>query len=164
MLLRYLVLIAWVGATGVAAGAARWQGVVTHVTDGDSLWVRPSAGGAPQRIRLHGIDAPEICQADGPEARAALQRLIEGRELQLQVLRVDDYGRPIARVTVQGVDVARALVREGHAWSYRWRRSPGPYAQEEAEARGAGRGLFAAREPQRPYDFRRRHGPCEWGR
>jgi micrococcal nuclease len=161
MRLRFLVLIACMGAASVAAVPARWQGVVTRVTDGDSLWVRPSAGGAPQRIRLHGIDAPEICQAYGLEARAALQRWVKGRELELQVLRTDDYGRPITRVTLQGADVARALVREGHAWSYRWRRSPGPYAQEEAEARSAGRGLFAAREPQRPYDFRRSHGPCE---
>jgi endonuclease YncB( thermonuclease family) len=113
------------------------------------------------RLPLDGIDAPEICQAYGLEARAALQRWVKGRELELQVLRTDDYGRPITRVTLQGADVARALVREGHAWSYRWRRSPGPYAQEEAEARSAGRGLFAAREPQRPYDFRRSHGPCE---
>lgn len=142
---------------------ARWQGVVTHVSDGDSLWVRPADGGAPRRIRIHGIDAPEACQAHGQQARAALERQVKGREVQLQVLRVDDYGRPLARLASGGEDVARAMVRQGHAWSYRYRRHLGPYATEEAEARHAGRGLFAAGQPERPYDFRRRHGPCARG-
>ncbi|KQP13321.1 hypothetical protein ASF43_19535 [Pseudorhodoferax sp. Leaf267] len=138
----------------------RWQGVVTHVSDGDSLWVRPSTGGAPRRVRLHGIDAPEGCQAHGPAAQAALQRQLKDRQVQLRVLRVDDYGRLLARVWVGGEDVARAMVRQGHAWSYRYRRDQGPYAREEDEARQARRGLFAGAAPERPYEFRRRHGPC----
>lgn len=139
---------------------AQWEGVVTRVSDGDSLWVRPEGGGPPRRIRIHGIDAPELCQAYGRASRAALAQQIKGRQLGLQVLRVDDYGRPLARLTLDGEDLARRLVWQGHAWSYRYRQDPGPYAQEEAEARQARRGLFAAPEPERPYDFRQRHGPC----
>lgn len=142
---------------------ARWQGLATHVSDGDSLWVRPAGGGAPRRIRLHGIDAPESCQPHGREARDALERQVAGRSLRLQVLRTDDYGRLLARLSVDGEDMARTLVRQGHAWSYRYRQNPGPYAQEESEARQARRGLFAAGLPERPYEFRRRHGSCTPG-
>ena len=35
------------------------------------------------------------------------------------------------------------------------------FERAEAEARTAGRGLFAKPDPQTPADFRRRHGPCQ---
>lgn len=140
---------------------AQWQGVVTHITDGDTLWVRPDAGGAPRKIRIHGIDAPESCQPHGPEARGALALLAHGRAVQVEVLRVDDYGRPLARLRLGQDDVARTMVQQGHAWSYRFRHNDGPYAQQEQQARNARRGLFAAELPERPYAFRRRHGSCK---
>lgn len=165
VLSRLFVLLLALGAAVAAwaeAGTAPWQGVVTRVTDGDSLWVRPESGGRSRRVRISGIDAPELCQVYGQEARAALARQVKGRELTLEVLRLDDYGRPLVRLALDGDDVARRMVLQGHAWSYRYRQDPGPYAQEEAEAREARRGLFAAPEPERPYDFRKRHGPCTW--
>jgi endonuclease YncB( thermonuclease family) len=143
-----------------AQAADAWPGRVTYVSDGDTLWVRPAAGGRPRKVRLHGIDAPELCQAHGPEARSALQHEVLGREVNVQPLRDDDYGRLLARLRLGGQDVAAPLVRAGHAWSYRYRRSPGPYAEEEGEARAARRGLFADARAQRPYAFRRQHGPC----
>ena len=169
VLSRLFVLLLALGAA-VAAGAdgpgqtepAAWQGVVTRVTDGDSLWLKPGSGGRLLRVRISGIDAPELCQAHGREARAALARQVRGRELTLQVLRMDDYGRPLVSLTLDGDDVARRLVQQGHAWSYRYQHDPGPYALEEAEAQQARRGLFAALQPERPRDFRKRHGPCTW--
>lgn len=139
---------------------SHWSGELSRVSDGDTVWVRPMAGGRPRKLRLHGIDAPEICQAHGPEARRALERLALRRQVQVQVLRVDDYRRPIARVRLDGQDLGALMVREGHAWSYRYRHNPGPYVREEEQARAARRGLFAAAQPQRPYAFRRSHGPC----
>lgn len=57
----------------LSVAAWAWSGVVTHVSDGDTVWVEPTQGGEAQKIRLLGIDAPEICQAWGPQARDALQ-------------------------------------------------------------------------------------------
>lgn len=144
----------------VAAPSAAWRGTVTHVTDGDTLWVRPQRGGAPRVIRLDGIDAPELCQHHGEAARAALVGHVLGQTVQVQVRRRDDYGRALARVRLQGQDVGGWLVRQGHAWSYRYRRSAGPYATQEKQARDQRLGLFRAPGAQRPRDFRRRHGPC----
>ena len=55
------------------------EGVVTQVTDGDSLWVTPP-GQRGIEVRLRDIDAPEICQAWGEEARRALEGLVLGQE------------------------------------------------------------------------------------
>lgn len=156
-MLAAALLCAW---PAWADARASWSGTVSRVSDGDTLWVRPAAGGRPRKLRLHGIDAPEICQAHGQQARKALQRLVLRRQVEVQVLRVDDYRRPIARVLLDGQDLGARMVRDGHAWSYRYRHNPGPYLREEQQARGARRGLFAAPGPQQPYAFRRSHGPC----
>ncbi len=143
-----------------AQAEKRFTGVVTHVSDGDTLWVLPDSGGAPRKVRLDGVDAPELCQRGGLASRRALEQAALNHPVQVQVRRRDDFEREVARVHVDGQDLGARLVREGQAWSYRWRRSAGPYAVEEEQARLARRGLFVEAQPERPRDFRRRHGPC----
>lgn len=159
-----------VGALGLLLGAttpagAGFEAQVTHVSDGDTLWVRsvPTAEeprGKRLKLRLIGLDAPERCQPHGAQARDALKQRVSGRQVVVDVVATDAHGRALSRVALEGRDVGAALVRDGHAWSARWRDDPGPYAPEEAEARAARRGLFAAATPEPPRDFRRRHGPC----
>lgn len=146
--------------TASAHAELPFTGVVSYVTDGDTLWVRPRTGEAARKLRLDGIDAPEICQPGGAAARAALQQMVLRQQVVVTIRRNDDYGRGLARIEFAGGDVGAQLVRAGQAWSYRWRRDPGPYAAEEAAARQAHRGLFAAADAERPRDFRQRHGPC----
>lgn len=146
-------------ASLACASAHALSGVVTHVTDGDTLWVRPE-GGAPVKVRVQGIDAPERCQAWGLQSREALAARVLHRHVQVRTRARDAYHRTIGSVALDGHDVAAWMVREGHAWSQRWRRSPGPYAAEEAEARRFQRGLFAAPAVVEPRQFRKAHGPC----
>ena len=145
-----------------ATGQA-WLARASYVVDGDSLWVRPSGGARRVRLRLEGIDAPEICQRHGPQARSALLALVQDEPLRVSVRAYDRFGRGIAAVQRQrdGMDVAAGMVERGWAWSdaHGWRR--GRYESEEAAARAAGRGVFAAHAQERPAEFRRRHGPCE---
>jgi len=142
------------------ARAEVYPAVATWISDGDTLWVQPKGGGAPRKLRLLGIDAPEICQAGGPASRDSLRQLVQGQTLRVEVKYLDDYGRALARVHVAEVDVAAELVLRGQAWSARWHRSPGPYARQEAQARLEKRGLFAQPGAQQPRDFRRQHGSC----
>lgn len=142
------------------AWAASYAGHVTHVSDGDTLWVRPAQGGAALAVRIEGIDAPELCQPGGPEARAALASQVLHRPVRVIGSGHDDYGRSIARVEAAGGDVGGWLVRHGHAWSYRFRRDPGPYAREQRQARQARRGLWDAPQPMEPRLFRQFNGPC----
>lgn len=152
--------LVWSMLVSVAAAAESWRGTVTHVSDGDTLWVRPQAGGKPRSVRLDGIDAPELCQAYGETAREVLATRALGQTVQVRVRVHDDYGRALAHVGLHGEDLGGWLVRHGHAWSYRYRGQSGPYSRLEARARSQRLGLFAEGLPERPREFRRRHGAC----
>lgn len=158
--LRHLVLLA-VAMCAVAAQAGSFRGVVTHVTDGDSLWVRPAGQRQAVEIRLLDIDAPEGCQAFGREAREALAARVLKQAVVVRTRGHDDYGRTLARVRHRDQDVGAWLVREGHAWSPRYRGRAGRHQQLQEQARRARAGLWAGRDPQEPRSFRRSHGRCE---
>lgn len=89
------------------------------VPDGDGFMF----AGLP--IRLHGMDAPEYdqeCHDDegrawpcGERARWRLYELLRGREVCIDVLDVDHYGRLLAICRVGGQDVGSMMVREGWA-------------------------------------------------
>ena len=143
-----------------AAHAAVFRGTVTYVTDGDTLWVRPAAGGAPVEIRLLDLDAPERCQAFGAQAREALRHRLLHQAVRVRTRGTDDYQRQLVRIEHRGHDVGAWLVRNGHAWSMTYRRRPGPYARFEAQARAERKGLWAQPGAVAPRQFRRRHGRC----
>ena len=143
------------------AQARSFQGVVTHVTDGDSLWVRPASGGAPRQIRVQGIDAPEICQAFGVPARDALAAHVLHRRVAVNSRAQDSYQRALGRVSLNGQDLGAWMVGRGYAWSHRFRRHGGPYAAQEAQARKARLGLWAHGPAIEPREFRKRHGSCK---
>lgn len=131
------------------------------MTDGDSLWWKPDAGGRALRVRLKGIDAPEICQKHGTASREALVALVQGRPVQLEPLGKDDHGRVLGRLRTPDVpDVAARLVEQGQAWSYRFQGDSGPYKALEDQAVSARRGLHKDPDALLPRAFRSRHGPC----
>lgn len=150
-LLGGLVLLA-------ASTAHAMTGVVTHVTDGDTVWVRED-GRKPVSVRLHGIDAPERCQDGGEEAAEALRGRVLRKQVHVETHAVDGYGRLVGTVTLGGEDIGEWLVTQGHAWSPRYRNVPGPYADKERLARSRHRGLFA-RPAVEPKVFRKANGPC----
>lgn len=137
---------------------------VVHVTDGDTVWVELGESdqlpGGRVKVRIHGIDAPESCQAGGPEARTALAQRLQGRSVRIHLHRQDAYARWLGRLRHEGEDVGAWMVTEGWAWSYRFASGRGPYDDEEAQARAARRGLFAHPDPMPPWVFRQWHGPC----
>ncbi len=140
-----------------------WQGIVIHVTDGDTLRVRPLGSNNKSdsvRIRIDGIDAPESCQTYGVKSAAALKKLLISKQVTVISKRFDDYGRDVAKVTLDGVDVGGWMVQNGHAWSYHYRFSKGPYGAEEKAAERERLGLFADASAVNPKDFRREHGSC----
>lgn len=157
-----LLLLGLAGA-GVAQAMS---GVVIRVSDGDTVWVRPD--GEPRRkpvkLRLVGIDAPERCQAWGPEATAALSSQVLQRRVEVPTRGVDAHGRLLGGLLLpDGRDVSAWMVSQGHAWSPRFRRHPGPYAPQQRDAQARRAGLFADPAPVEPWVFRKAHGPCELG-
>ena len=140
--------------------AHAWLGVVTHVSDGDTVWVQPAAGGAAFKVRVLGIDAPEICQVWGPQSRLALQQVVQGQWVDVQGRSTDSYGRLLAQLSRQGQDVGAWMVANGHAWSYRYQKQAGLYDAQQALAQSQRAGLFADTSAVQPRWFRRRFGSC----
>jgi micrococcal nuclease len=138
-------------------------GVVTRVVDGDTLWVMTAdPNAAPLVVRLEGIDAPERCQSGGSEAADAMTKIALGRQVVLKVKARDSHGRLVARVLRDGeFDLGDRMVRDGQAWSARYRYDRGPYVAQERMAEALNRGVHADAAAVLPAEFRRRHGPCE---
>ena len=152
-----LVLIAF---SSQAASRQAKLGVVTRVVDGDTLWVTTSASQQTLKVRIQGIDAPEICQPGGLQAREALERRVLGHTVTVTSGAHDDYGRTIGTLHLQGQDMGRWLVSQGHAWVYSYRHKRGAYADELRQARLAQRGVFSDVAAEEPRMFRKRHGSC----
>ncbi len=155
--LRRLLVLSWCG-WGCVAWA--WPGVVTHVSDGDTVWVQPLQGGEVYKLRLQGIDAPEICQPWGPQARAALHALLQGQVVEVQGRYRDTYGRLLAQLSRQGIDVGAWMVGQGYAWSYSYQHRAGMYDALQVMAQSQHLGLFADAQAMQPRWFRKRFGSC----
>jgi micrococcal nuclease len=138
-----------------------FTGVVTHVTDGDTVWVALPAGSTPVKLRIEGIDAPEICQAGGAEAKAALAERALKRAVTVRVRAIDTYGRRVGKIFDDTEDIGARQVKNGHAWSLRYRRDKGPYIREERVARSLSRGLHQGGTAIEPRLFRQQHGSCK---
>ena len=157
-----LIVLTLLAGASVQATAVTQQthlGLVTRVTDGDTLWVQTSAVRRPLKVRIQGIDAPEICQSGGVKARDALKRQTLGKSVTVNSSAHDDYGRTVGTVYVQGADIGRWMVVQGHAWVYTSRSKKSPYDNEFAQAQRARQGVFSA-FAEEPRLFRKRHGLC----
>ena len=159
-MLAPLTGLLYLGQASAAPVMQTQSGVVTRVVDGDTVWVKTGFAVHPLKVRISGIDAPEICQAGGGDARDALKQRVLGQLVTVSFKQHDSYGRALASVTLQGEDVGRWMVVNGYAWSYRFRRSAGPYALEQSQAVQSRRGIFSTGGAQNPRTFRKRHGSC----
>ncbi len=147
------VLIALLLNPGSPVRAATYTGDVTHVTDGDS--VNAHIEGTDYEVRLAEIDAPEFGQNGHAQARRNLSRMVLGRTVQLRVIDIDQYGRIVAWLVLNGLEVNRELVRTGHAWAYRDFLLDQTLLDDEAHARSAARGLWREGAPTAPWLYRR---------
>lgn len=143
-------------AAALAAGSARadFTGRVVGVADGDTLTVL--VGARQVRVRLWGIDAPERGQPWSSRSRDALAARAMHRDALVGTRGTDGYGRTLARVAVDGVDLGEAQVRDGMAWVYRRYTKDRPMIAIEDEARAARRGLWSLPDPEPPWAWRAR--------
>ncbi len=130
-------------------------GKIVGVHDGDSITLL-TLGKGQHKIRLDGIDAPELSQAQGGQAKATLSGLVMGREVIVDDKGRDRYERTLGVVTVDGKNVNLEMVRLGYAWHYVKYSSDRALAEAEEEARAAKRGLWKDRLPVAPWDWRRK--------
>jgi endonuclease YncB( thermonuclease family) len=164
MLIRLTAFVLLLPPLAAAAFTAAFTATVVAVHDGDTLTVLHQQQAV--RVRLGGVDAPEINQPFGPEARAFTADLALGRTVTVVVEGTDRYDRVVASVVLAG---GRALSHEvvaaGLAW---WSRefAPTDSALEtlESSARRQRRGLWAGEEPTPPWQWRKQeHRPAGRG-
>ncbi len=143
-----------------------FEALATHVSDADTLWVTTPEG-ARLKLRLLGIDAPEICQQGGKAASDQLKARVLRQRVRVESRARDDYGRALARVWLASEpqpDSANAinawLVAQGLAWSD-GQPGRGQYGAQERSARDRKLGVHAQVGAELPRDFRKRHGPCQ---
>lgn len=113
---QVVVLVALLVAARCGAGEL-FSGRVVSVRDGDTLEVM--RGAKAVRVRLWGVDSPELAQAFGQRAKQRTSDLVFGRDVRVTVVDHDRYGRLVAQVEVDGRDLGEALIRAGMAWWYR---------------------------------------------
>lgn len=142
------------------ATADTHHGTIVGVADGDTVTLL-DAERRQHRVRLGGIDAPERSQPFGRRARESLAALAHGRPAVADCPKTDRYGRAVCRVVVDGRDIGLEQVRRGYAWhAVRYAHEQPEavrreYARAEQRARSIGAGLWSARDPVPPWDFRR---------
>ena len=127
------------------------------VIDGDHIEIRADADAREYRVRLAGIDAPELKQPFGPECRDALADRVLDRPVRVLVLDEDDQGQLLGVVYAGGRCVNTLLVRDGFAWRFA-RHTPSKALEEgQREAERMKRGLWATPNATPPWIWLRTH-------
>lgn len=152
----------WMLAAPVVARAEETerilQGTVVRVSDGDTMDVR-IGDGSLVRVRLYGVDAPELSQTFGGEARRYAAATVLKRNVQVHQKDIDKYGRLVGQIFVDGRDLGLELLQAGMVWWYRQYCDDPLYGQAQDSAQQQRRGLWGAPggDPQAPWEYRRAH-------
>ncbi|MDO5711704.1 MAG: thermonuclease family protein [Micrococcales bacterium] len=130
---------------------------VVGITDGDTIRVR--VDGTTQRIRVIGIDTPELAQREcfAREAASAMQSLAQSRSVRLEVDPTqadrDRYGRLLRHVVLpDGRLAAQVLIAGGFGREYTYAADyahQAAFRSAESSARNAGLGVWSAGCAQR---------------
>lgn len=129
---------------------------VISVVDGDTFLGLNDAGDTVT-YNVYCIEAPELEQPNGYEARKYLYNMILQRRVEVTAMGQTPHGVQVIASTRDNDDVADVMLRSGFAWyrndtvnELRYRRSE-RFAQEE------GVGIWASPDPVAPWEWRRRH-------
>ena len=133
-------------------------GTVIAVHDGDTITMKNESG--QKKIRLAGIDAPELNQPYGVESREALKGAVIDRQVQIETTKADKYGRVVGKVVLDGQDINLKQVQTGVAWVYReYLRELSKldkflYLEAEEQSKAVGAGLWKEISPIQPREWR----------
>lgn len=132
---------------------------IVSVSDGDSLTLIASDE-QTYKIRLQGIDAPEKKQPYGQACTQQLRHMSATKKPQVTLYKKDRYARLVAKIVIDGKDVALEQLKQGCAWHYKAyakeqsAADQKAYARAEQQARQSKRGLWQDKRPQAPWDYR----------
>ena len=135
-------------------------GTVIRIVDGDTL--RINIEGFEMPVRLWGIDAPEMTQSNGPEAKRNLEMLVPaGSRAAIHPVNRDRYGRIVA-VVDNDTEMAVNFTMVLRGWAYHYRqydpRINGCFAHAERAAQDGRKGIWqgGVNGDKRPWEHRRK--------
>lgn len=141
-----------------SAVASSWTAEVIRVNDGDSITVKHDK--RIVKVRLYGIDSPEIEQPYGRTSRSIVRQWLVGKRVKVEPMYRDSYGRTVAQVWAGDALVNAELVKNGAAWVYprfcRERDICEPMARMQQNAQQARLGLWQNEKPEPPWQWKRK--------
>lgn len=135
-------------------------GRVVGVADGDTITVLDSRN-TQHKIRLAGIDAPEKKQDFGQVSKRALSDLVFGKQVSVDWIKEDRYGRIVGKVRLLERDINLKQIKNGMAWFYRKYQNElsqedrQDYLHAEEDASKSQLGLWQLTDPVPPWEFRK---------
>jgi endonuclease YncB( thermonuclease family) len=147
-------LIITVAVANAYASDVLLEAEVIGIVDGNTLTIKFKDDDAYD-VQLAGVDAPELIQEYGDQARQFLQKKILNKKVKVQLQGKDRWGNRLAVVWLKGeVDLRVELLKEGFAWTAE--RNPIPELENvRIEAQNKRKGLWQSAEPTPPWAFRR---------
>ncbi|ADE10899.1 thermonuclease family protein [Sideroxydans lithotrophicus] len=139
----------------LSAQAETFSARVIAVMDGDTVMVLRQ--GQRIKIRLANIDAPEKDQPFGPQSRDSMLEMVDKKQVQVDSQAVDQYGRIVGLLSVNGLSVNQAQVKRGMAWEYSHYHSDKTYLALQSEAQRLRLGLWSQAQPVPPWQWRELH-------
>jgi len=133
---------------------------VLKVSDGDTINIQKVENGKfvgeILRIRMYGMDAPEKTQDYGSESRQALEKLVAGKNLSVEVKNKDRYGRTVAIIYADGKNVNEEMVKTGNAWWYQeYAKKDAQFEEYQENAKQKKLGLFSRKGYTEPWNYRK---------
>lgn len=134
-------------------------GRVIAIGDGDTLTLQ-DAQHQQHPVRLAGIDAPELAQAFGQQAKTGLSVLALNQQAVAHCANQEPNRPALCAVTIGGKDIGLAQIRNGWAWWYRENaaglsvQAQSDYRQAEFEAKIHRLGLWNSKNPIPPWQWR----------
>lgn len=133
-------------------------GKVIRIADGDTFTLL--VGKKQNRIRLHGIDAPET-KGGQPYSRRSkeyLSSMIAGKTVNVNVKDTDRYGRYVGVVSTDKIkDVNLEMIKSGMAWHYSYYDNTPSYKLAQQQAKKEKKGLWKDSKPINPYEWRKKY-------
>lgn len=140
----------------VDAHAEQFNARIIAVLDGDTVMVVRDKL-PPIKIRLAEIDAPEMAQPGGMDAKQALSEVLLHKSADVDGHAVDQYGRLIAHIDIDGKQINELMLRSGMAWEYSHFHRNRHYVALQSEAQAAKRGVWRQAAPIPPWQWRKLH-------
>jgi len=139
------------------------DGKVIKIIDGDTVYFQATNDDGYKKLRLVGIDAPEMKQPFGHESRQCLANLINNKLVQIITFGEDRYKRTLAKIIIEKIDINQAMIKSGCAWFYRRYKDTLDkddqvmYDQAEIFAIENKKGLFSNQEAEAPWVWRKKY-------